>query len=120
MCADSGKIDGVGDGKGCVYVQTKIKRWVEGRSYDDIHSYTLHTLCTCCSQSELTIFKMRERSTCALFLYNIRQNTFRTRKCSVRVHYARVIFNNFFELIEMSYLSHIKTTKVYYVVYKLD
>ena len=38
-------------------------------------SYTSRTLRACCSQSELTILKIRESSVRALFLYNCTPNT---------------------------------------------
>ena len=46
-----------------------ISEWSPISSFD-INSYTLHTLHTICSQSDVTIPKIRESDKCALFLYN--------------------------------------------------
>ena len=54
------------------------------------YSYTPRTLRACCSQSELTILKIHERSARALFLYNCTPNTLRARECSVGCIHMRV------------------------------
>ena len=108
----------------------RAHKWVIMNPY----SYTPRTLRTCCSQSELKIFKIHERNVRALLLYNFTPNTLRTRvqhrvrSCSRKIGlYASPVicilfvkFNNVLKLSKMSYLSHIKTKKFVCVVYELD
>ena len=53
-----------------------------------VNSYTLHAQSACCSQSELTILKIRESSAHALFLYNCTPNTLRALEHSVAFTHA--------------------------------
>ena len=95
-------------------------------------SYTLRSLCACCSQSELTILKICESNEYALFLYtctlhNIeyhaqclqaRQHRIGLIHCYTGINILLATFND--ELnCKMFYLSHLKKDKKFlYVMYE--